>query len=264
MVIKASSQHKQSQTIALEHSETEGGLPHFFAKHGKNVILGLLAILILSFVIYNVVFRGNMTAESDFLNAPADFYQFQQGGSKASTAYTDLQQILKRQRGLQAKYDAPIAQTFLAENDSAKAQNYIDYTFTRTHNELNSSFYRYAQNSILITQGEFSLALENAKELKQILISELKTSTRQYYGYNLFAFNLLRIAFLEQELGNRSGEQNAWHQIKRYTSAKDPTESNVQPALTKAFRQMSAVFQEGQTSLSDYIAARERSLEKKA
>lgn len=98
----------------------------------------------------------------------------------------------------------------------------------------------YGETSLLIEQGNFQRALERAVSLKVQLENEKGL---------LYAYNLLRIACLQQELKNNAGEKAGLEELESYLQS---------DARTKEVFLES--FSESALDLNQYIAERKRVL----
>jgi hypothetical protein len=99
---------------------------------------------------------------------------------------------------------------------------------------------QYASATLLISKGQLGVALDEAKKLKKVLEGQKQAHKL------LFAFNLLRIATLEKEVGTPEGELAAWNEVKGVDS--------------DSYQSLQETFKEKSATLSDYIKHREESL----
>ncbi len=110
--------------------------------------------------------------------------------------------------------------------------------------ELVPAHARFAKNSLTIGQGDYAHALMEAKELKRSL--QERTEERSSLLYH---FNLLRIAFLEMQLGNPQEELAGWTELLQ-AGEQDPRE----------WALLLSCFQKEDLSLLDFIHARQKVL----
>jgi hypothetical protein len=90
-------------------------------------------------------------------------------------------------------------------------------------------------------------------------IVSVPQTTDRSFGDELFALNLLRIAILQQQLGDRPGELQTWREWKRYAGL-EKGDSNSLKVSPVAFRYAIQQLAIGSVSLPDYIAHREKEL----
>lgn len=158
--------------------------------------------------------------------------------------YAAMQHAIGTVPSLKKKYEGAIAQKLLNTDKINEALVMAQRSLQRVKGEI--PFHSaYAETSLLIQQGNCQKALENAVALKEQMgnVSELKA------GALLYAYNLLRIACLQQELKNRPGEKASWEELESFLG-KNRDLSNV---FMGSFSQKSA-------TLSQYIAERKQSL----
>ncbi len=147
---------------------------------------------------------------------------------------------------LQKKYEASIAQKLLDTDRINEALVMANRSLTRVKEE--APFHAiYAETSLLIEQGGFQEALENAVALKEQMGSSFLTEEKG--GSLLYVYNLLRIACLQQELKNRPGEKAAWEELESFLQ----TGNRLAHILLDNFS-------EKQVNLSQYIAERKKAL----
>src|SRR5580700_10398436 len=123
--------------------------------------------------------------------------------------------------------------------------------------ELTSPYYaRFSQNTLTISQGKYAQALEEAKSLK----TDLEKDDAFWEGRDkfvrsgtiLYAYNLLRIATLEKELGSKEGELKAWEELVQHAGWKgEPV--NMKMYDPDAYALLKQNFSQGDVSLLDYI-----------
>jgi hypothetical protein len=160
--------------------------------------------------------------------------------------YKSVRETIRSMPDLQKKYESVIAQKLL---DADK----IDEALTMAHRSLNrvkeeAPFHAtFAKTSLLIEQGGFQEALENAVALKEQMGSSFATEIKG--GSLLYFHNLLRIACLQQELKNRPGEKAAWEELEKFLQ----NETGLAHTLLGSFS-------EKQINLSQYISERKKML----
>ena len=166
---------------------------------------------------------------------------------------------MKKHPELKAEYEAKLAQDFIAVQESKKAREFGNKVIERT----NQPYYRdYAQTSLLLSEQKFEDALEQALCLKrQMLADEAfweKGQKTKGYGSGLFAFNLMRIATLYQELGMKDRELEAWRDLKAFAGWNAP-QKDVRIGQ-EGFQSLLHHFTVQDMTLLDYISAREAEL----
>lgn len=237
-------QHNGLPNLELSHTFEDNRFIQWMTEHGTTVIVSVLAALVILGVGYRFIGGGSSKAESDYINAENDFVIFKRGVAEGTNvaspdeALQKLQKILQARPDLNAKYDGLLAQTLINRNDLAQAQLYANRSLERTKIDQLPFYTSYSETTLLICNQQYKDALLNALQLKQQM-QDGKASDI------LFAFNLLRIAFLEQQVGTPEDELKAWQTLKGFA---------------KGYSLLETHFAEGSVSLSNYIEARERSL----
>lgn len=160
--------------------------------------------------------------------------------------YKGMKEAFRDVPALQKKYEAAIAQKLINTDKLEEALVMANRLLHRIKEE--APFHAtYAMTSLLIEQGNFQKALENAVALKEQMGSAFLTEHRG--GSLLYVHNLLRIACLQQELKNRPGEKAAWEELESFLQ----TESRLAQTLLGSFS-------EKQINLTQYIAERKKAL----
>ncbi|MDF2577815.1 MAG: hypothetical protein K0S74_1299 [Chlamydiales bacterium] len=104
-------------------------------------------------------------------------------------------------------YESSVVQIALAKDLSL--DDLTKRSIERVSSIAPSNYLAYAQNTLLIQKKNEIIALQNAKKLEEKLISEQKKATA------LYAYNLLRIALLEEKLGNEN-IKSSWNKFLSY------------------------------------------------
>ena len=163
---------------------------------------GVLGVCIL------VILYGTMGASAQpTLQAKAAFDQWKQTPGDGLLA-KEMERALDKAPGLKRALEAEIAQVFLSDGQFENADALATSCIERLNAEspLHADF---AQASLLIEQKEYQKALELSVTLKEHLEEEGTSS-------NLCGWNLLRLAFLQKQLQNKSGELAAWEDVKNF------------------------------------------------
>jgi len=224
----------------------------------KVLYYALPAIVILSAIVVKVGGRKGR-AEVDYVVASNAFMKWDQILEKKGEDFLSLQKLMKKHPELEAYYDPQIGQNFLALRDTEEAGLYVERTLERTKQPYYSD---YAQTSLKISGGKYVEALGEARELKESLLKDDGFWRNGKDDSSLFAFNLMRIATLCQEIGDSMGELEAWKEIKRYGGWEEgfPADEKIGQA---GFKQLLSHFTVQETTLLDYIQAREEDISKR-
>lgn len=245
-------------------------LLQWISQHGQTLLYTIIGLFSLLFIIYYLSSSHSSKADQDYTAAYQDFLAFQRGKGDIAAQKLSLQKledVLKRQPTLHAKYDGLIAQTLLTRSDVGDAMPFAMATLERVSKDDLPFYNDFASTTLLIAQGKTADALERSKNLKQKLLDNanaaIQDPAKKSFGDTLFAFNLLRIAMLQQQAGLAQDELKTWQEWKGYTAfTRMPGTS--QAIDSKAFFAVANVFEEGQVTLASYIESREKQLAKKA
>ncbi|MFS8564349.1 MAG: hypothetical protein LVR00_08635 [Rhabdochlamydiaceae bacterium] len=173
--------------------------------------LGLLALLIAGGPLINWAKGGS---QLDYIQAESVCSNWE----VTKDGLAQLQKLMHKHPELHQKYDSVIAQKFLSSSQSGLAATYASATLKRI-GEFSPYYTKFATGSLMIAEGHLKEALEDAKNLKmQLAVDNSFWSQKSQiapHGSLLYAYNLLRIATLEKELGSPEGELAAWKELKQ-------------------------------------------------
>lgn len=247
----------------------EGVLVDWFSRNGKHLLYGLIAFVALLLIIYRFSNSQTSKAEHTYLQAANDFNTFinvnHAQDPKGTEALERLTTYMKSHPELHAAYDGAIAQTLLDRNLIAEALPFAQSTLARTHIEDLPFYSDFAETTLMIAQKQYKQALSQATALQIKMTDMLKADSNmeKSFGPELFAFNLLRIAMLYQQLEDRDSELRTWEEWKRYAGLLKANPSAIQVNVDpQAFRFIIQKLAVGTLSLPDYIAYREKTLTK--
>lgn len=153
-----------------------------YKKYMKIALPGILFIAGLVFYVTSM----SRTAEKDFLQVKV-----------SAMKGDDIGYFLKRYPELEGRYGMDAKQKAVAEGKPFKA-TLAD----------GSPFAFYAKTTETISAKKYKQALKEAQDLKE------RIKVTEYYGQTLDAYNLLRIAVLQRELGDLKGEKETLKELK--------------------------------------------------
>ncbi len=209
----------------------------------KQIIIGTAAV-IAGVAILITYFQSGPNALT-YAKAEAAFAEWE-AAPQDEGLYRNMVEALASAPSLQKKYEATIAQRLLNTDKINEALIMANRSLVRVKDEV--PFHAtYAQTSLLIEQGSFQKALENAVALKELMGAPYLSDHKG--GSLLYAHNLLRIACLHKELKNRPGERAAWEELEAFLQKKSPVSQLI---LTS--------FSEREVDLTQYISERKKSL----
>jgi len=172
--------------------------------------------------------------------------------SRDEESYLAMTRAFKTVPALEKKYEAIIAQRLVEKDQLEQALILAHRSLSRVHQE--APFHAaYGETSLMIEQGNYQEALQRSVSLKEQMAKMgdwNRLGAGQYAGGALlYAHNLLRIAFLQQELVNPAGERVAWEDLEVFLGANQ----SLAALLFKNFR-------EKEIDLTNYIAERKQQL----
>ena len=245
----------------------EGRLADWLSLHGKNIIYGLLIAIASFAIIYQVSHSFSAKPQQEYLQAANDFNYITninapQDPVILETALDRLTSIMNKFPELHTAYDGSLAQYYLNNDLVEKAKPYLNATLEKVKADKLPLYSEFSSTSLLIGEKNYKEALNQALSLQEkmrtVLASDIAGDKRSF-GDELFAFNLFRIALLQDDLGDKEGELQTWKEWKNYAKLETRTlpTLNVNPQAFRLLIQQLAV---GSVSIPDYIAFRENLL----
>jgi hypothetical protein len=235
-----------------ERNDRDGGRSRrawlgFLIRKRRSLSYGTAALILL--LLFGLRYSSNLQSnhQEDYLNAARFFSQTCGEGSDREEALIQLQAIMARHQELHPKYDGALAQSLLNHHKPGVAKGYAYSIATRVRDE-SSYAKKFTDATFLIAEGTYQKALEESLQLKIDLeregLAEQKLET-------LYAYNLLRIAMLQQEVGSAKEEILAWDELHRHLPTRGAEDGE-----RSAYRQLMENFHRGSITLTDYINAR--------
>lgn len=209
----------------------------------------LLSLLLVAATLTALIFRFTASREgrriNDFFQAEFELQQLTRGEAESGAAFGRLQNILQRHGELHQKYDGVIAQSMLKQEKVDLGRPFAEQVLERTPESL-VAYSTFTQTTLTIARKEYEAALAQARTLQaQITSGELLS------GRALILHNLIRIAFLCEELQKGDEECLAWLEVVKACEMdlqEDP--------LTQARDEIVTSFEIGQITILDYAKAR--------
>ncbi len=227
--------------------------------NSKTILVSALSLVATALFLYQISGRPHARKHSDFLHVDQAFQNWISQETQDPKVFQQLEKPLRDHPELQSKFGTAIAQRLLALGEVKKAEKYAEGALKRSQ-ELNSGYYSdFSRNSLLIGQGKYVEALERARSLKVTMIQDdgfwQSRDPLVHSGTILYAYNLLRIAALERQLGSKEGELHAWEEFLQNAGWKGaPSHPNTYDP--EGYALLSQNFTQGEISLNDYIQKR--------
>ncbi len=217
----------------------------FLIQYAYTLLMGGLSLLLVCFIIGYFLSSRNKSFSSDLVVAKMDMKKVLEGKDLENESMSRIKAIVKRNKSLHSHYDVILAQHLLGEKNITEASPYIDQVWSRTNLKQFPFYHRFAKTSILIVDHKYQKALAEARHLGKDIEAVDGFDKALDYGKTLYAYNLLRIALLEQALGEDLSEQKAWEDLVKYVAAKNKNTASE----TNIFDD----FKLGNLTLFDYI-----------
>lgn len=218
------------------------------------------AILLIGLFFLVRMLGGSGSGINDYLQTQTDVISLvqltkEENQENRKAILDNLKGNLKKHPELHARYDGIISQTLLIQNMPKEAEQFEMSALNQLQREDLTNFQQFAENSLLISNQKYQEALTASFTLKDNLIKQAEKNTEKAdslsLGDTLFAFNLLRIAVLQQQVGSVEGEKEAWKEWQKYSIGT--------PLFSKqAFQTVSSLFDEGRVKLENYIKGTEK------
>lgn len=236
----------------------------WISEHSKTILLSFVTLILLAFTIFQISGRFSPhQRKSDYIEAHRAFSAWTAEENVDPKLPAALQRPLDQHPELEAKFGTHIAQRLLALGEVKDADRFATAALQRTRSLTSPYYERFSRNTLLIAEGKFAPALEEAKRLKVDLEGDDAFWERRdkfiRSGTVLYAYNLLRIAALERELGSKEGELKAWEELVRNAGWKERS-PNTKTYDPEAYALLAQNFTQGEVSLLDYIELRKREL----
>jgi hypothetical protein len=232
-------------------------------EHSKTILLSFITLILLAFLLFQLMGKVSSGKKSDYLEVQKAFTAWVSQETEDHNLLKDLEKPLSRHPELQAKFGNQIAQRLLSLGDVNKADAYAKAALVRSR-DLTSPYYsRFSRNTLMISQGKYLEALEEAKRLKiDLEKDDAFWESRDKFirsGTILYAYNLVRIASLERQLGSKEGELKAWEELVQNAGWKS-LPANMKTYDPEAYALLAQNFTQGDISLLDYIEQRKKEL----
>jgi hypothetical protein len=234
------------------------------SENSKTVLAALATLFVVLFCLYQLSGKVSSQRRSDFLEAQASYSAWISAVASDAELFKQLEKPLKRHPELQAKFGSLIAQHCLGLDERGAGLKYAVASLKRTRNLSLPYYTQFSENSLKIVNRKFPEALAAAKNLKmQMEKDSAFWESRDKMirsGHLLYAYNLLRIASLEREIGSKEGELAAWNELIR-NAGWNGTSSQTKTYDPEAYQALARTFQDGEISLIEFVQQRQRELQ---
>lgn len=203
----------------------------------KEILIGLAAVMTLAIAIITYTASGPTPAA--YIAAEVAYSEWL-AEPKDAARYEAMEQAFKKAPALKKKYESAIAQKLLVLGRTEEGLKMAQGVLARAK-DLAPLHAAFAAGSLLIEQGDYQQALEQAVALKEKM--------RDQKPFVLYAELLIRIATLHQQMKNQPGEKVAWEELQAHLKT-DPLSAD----------SILGSFSEKQVDLMQYMLERQKAL----
>ena len=168
-------------------------------------ILWNAGTVVLAVVIWSVI-QISRSHDIDSARHVNDAYTAWKTKPDDEQLYRTLQKALDKTPSMRAALQSEIAQQLLCAGDCDEAEKWAK-TPIKELQSIAPLYAEFSQISFLIKREHYQEALERSVSLKEKIAS---------HGSVLASRNLLRIALIQQPIGNRAGEMAAWNDWEKW------------------------------------------------
>jgi len=254
---------KSNERSALMERLEESAVLERLAENWKNLLLVAAGVVILIVALFKMGAQEKTHAEQDYLAAERDYRLFINPESRErGEALQSLEAIIGKRPELASKYEGAVAQALLNRGEVKEARPMIENSLARTARDGLPFYTIFSKNALLIEEKRYEEALNASKNLKNQMVENNRLALEKgerLFGETLFAYNLLRIAALEQKAGTAPAERTAWQEFLQYAGlAKgEPPVKGFDP---EPFKEAARSITSGGATLLDYIEFRKKTL----
>ncbi|EFB40111.1 MULTISPECIES: hypothetical protein [Parachlamydia] len=248
-----SSPFETSETASSSSQFDWDSVMHWLETNGK-ILLGVAAILFFLLILFfRFIFDDGKNAEADYFQAASAFHIFETAhpGTNPKVeleALDTLKGLLTKRPELHAAYDGVIAQTLINRGLIQDAQPFAESALSRTKKDELPFYTIFAQTTLAICDKKY----EQALNATQTLAKQMEEQTDHFsFGETLNAFNLLRLAMLNQQLGAPQEERKVWESWDSFRK-KSPV----------VYEKIAREFESEKILLTNYVESREKILKK--
>lgn len=259
-----------------EKTNTQDSLDPSFQwlmKHRKNILYFFVALFALAIIAFKLTTGKTSKAESSYLTAE-NYFSLLQNSLRGEpnpnvriNTLDNLKKITDQYPELRSRYDGFIAQLLLIQEKTEEALPLAERTLSRIAKDQLPPYSDFTSTTLLISQGQYKEALTQALTLKDLMIQQTVDLPQNPkvtdFGSLLFAYNLFRIAMLQQHIGNAEQELEAWEEWKYYAQTNGEKTFVSKSIDPEAFSRLNQQVGEGDFTLTDYIKEREQHLKQK-
>lgn len=180
-------------------------------QHKNAIILGCLAAVVLIFIAVSFLTGAGHKARGQYLQFNEAFSNLKEFPSE-ETLNKALQSFQALPQHSQAEL-AQLTQLAIALKNTAIIENFSKNSAHTQPLNLLPYYQEYTEVSLLMTKEDWENASKRSLDLHEKMRNNNSTS-KPVFGLVLYAYNLIRIAFLQQKLQNPQVELAAWEDLE--------------------------------------------------
>jgi hypothetical protein len=179
-----------------------------FTGSKRSSLISILGAVVFGLALFKVMSLLKKDTAADYVAAVASFSKWEKSGKEEDRIKVEA--IIKRQPELRTKFEALIGQRLLEQGNGEAASVFVTEVLNRT-SDASSLYRQFAEISLVVGRGDLLKALEKSYQLKTSLEGHPEMQVLEGY-------NLLRLAFLEQEVGSPVEELKLWNELVKHDS----------------------------------------------
>jgi len=253
--MKEKNKHQDNQ-VSLNESLNENPTIQWVANNGSNILFALVLIVIAGILFYRYNSQSTIGTTNEYIKADKLISTLERSPVPDPDSLDRLMEIMDKHPELHQKYDGNLTQILIKEGETEKAQEIASQMISRTTQSNLPLYADFAKTTLLINQEKYEDALKQAQSLDMKMKKEVELGADRKFGDTLYAYNLLRIGMIQQELGLKDQELKTWQRWNQYLDSKEDIEG-IDP---KGFDIVLRQFTSGNLSLKNYIEERNKEL----
>lgn len=187
-------------------------------ERGKQIGYLFLFLILSLLLISQFLSKRTLDKEQDLVKATALLKELQEG-TKVDETLSSISTILDTHPNLKPLFDGEIAEALIVLNEPLKALPFAERNLKRVESFAPKFSQEYAKTSLLIALQKNEEALKKSYALKESLYKAFEEKSATFQP-GLYAFNLIRIAFLERGFQNVENEAKAFSELEAINTGK--------------------------------------------
>jgi hypothetical protein len=243
-------------------SHAEEGQFSWILRYSTRIAVGLAALFMVAFVVYQWMHKTQSHDLKEFLTADNLYTRWKEKPLENQESLDKLKKIISALPQLKTRFEPLIAQELLAIGSSEITPSFAAAALKRIK-KGNPYYTDFAYTTLLIANGELQDALDQALTLKSMIDKDpsfaKEGSVHTHVGHLLYAYNLLRISLLQKEVGSTQGEFLAWSELEKKAGWQEET-VELTPVQKEVYSLLEENFAQNQITLKEWVKHRKNVL----